>query len=409
MNARIRQRFACAAMFCLLVSLLTACGRHADQPAISERVQAGPLLIAVQAEGELHAIKSTSLVVPGQQFSNRQLAWTLPDGSPVKKGELVARFSADRSKQDLDDALIDLQRNALTRAGKQSDLDDSQGKLEVTLAETDTQLDIAHRYAHATILAVARDKILDSVQDEHFLTRKEQITQWRLQQSGTRGAAELAVIDAQHATYALKAKQKRDDLGALEVRASHDGVLVLQDDWSGVKPSVGGTMWGGQNFASIPDTSSMEVELQVPELQAQGIAAGDAVVLHPAGAPDQQVSATLSWVADAALPKSRESPVKYISMKAGVPAAAALRYGWTPGQHFVARVILLDAKSALSVPNLAIANGTSGPFVRLSEGGKVIERMVTLGVRGAARAQVLRGLQPGDEVLLNLGGGDGGP
>jgi hypothetical protein len=390
-------------MLCAAAMLLAACGKDAGDSLISERVQSGPLLIAVQAEGDLHAVKSTQLVVPGQQFASRQLAWMLPDGSPVKKGELVARFSAEQSKQDLADALLDLQRNALTRTGKQSDLDTQHGKLEVSLAETDTQLDIAHRYAHATILAVARDKILDSVQDEHFLTQKQQITQWRLQQSGERGAAELAVIDAQHNTYALKARQKREDLGALEVRAPHDGILLLQADWSGVKPSIGSSMWGGQNFGSIPDTSSMEVELQVPEQQAQGIAAGDKVELHPAGAPDQTVASTLYWVADAALPKSRTSPVKYISMKARVPAAAAARYRWAPGQHFVARVVLLDAPSALSVPNLAIAAGANGTFVHLREGGKVVERAVTLGVRGAARSQVLKGLQPDDEVLLNLG------
>lgn len=390
-------------MLCAAAMLLAGCGKDAGDSMISERVQSGPLLIAVQAEGELHAVKSTQLVVPGQQFASRQLAWMLPDGSPVKKGELVAQFSAEQSKQDLADALLDLQRNALTRTGKQSDLDTQHGKLEVSLAETDTQLDIAHRYAHATILAVARDKILDSVQDEHFLTQKQQITQWRLQQSGERGVAELAVIDAQHHTYALKARQKRDDLGALEVRAPHDGILLLQADWSGVKPSIGSAMWGGQNFGSIPDTSSMEVELQVPEQQAQGIAVGDKVELHPAGAPDQTVASTLYWVADAALPKSRTSPVKYISMKARVPAAAAVRYRWAPGQHFVARVVLLDAPSALSVPNLAIAAGASGPFVHLREGGKVIERTVTLGVRGAARSQVLKGLRPDDEVLLNLG------
>jgi hypothetical protein len=400
MIARTLRRIA---LLGALALLLAACGKDAGDPVMSEQVRSGPLLIAVQAEGELHAVKSTQLVVPGHQFAHRQLAWMLPDGSAVKKGELVARFSAEQSKQDLADALLDLQRNALARTGKQSDLDTQLGKLQVSLAETDTQLDIAHRYAHATILAVARNKILDSVQDEHFLTQKQQITQWRLQQSDTRGAAELAVIDAQHHTYALKAKQKRDDLGALEVRAPHDGILLLQADWSGVKPSIGSAMWGGQNFGSIPDTSSMEVELQVPEQQAQGIAVGDKVALHPAGAPDQEVSSTLYWVADAALPKSRESPVKYISMKARVPAAAAVRYGWAPGQHFVGRVILLDAPSALSVPNLAIVSGPRGALVRLREGGKVIERAVTLGVRGAARSQVLKGLQSGDEVLLNLG------
>jgi hypothetical protein len=38
--------------------------------------------------------------------------------------------------------------------------------------------------------------------------------------------------------------------------------------------------------------------------------------------------------------------------------------------------------------------------VQVLVGGKVVTRMLKLGVRGATRTQVLAGLQPGDRVLL---------
>lgn len=392
-----------AASACLLALALAACGKSAPQGFVTEKVASGPLLITVAATGDLKSTQSTPLMVPGQQFTQRQLEWILPDGSRVQQGELIARFSAQQSKQDLAEALIDLQRNALAHAGKQSDIDTQHSKLDVEMAEVDTQLGIARRYAHASLLALARDQILDSVQDEHFLTTKKGILGWRLDQSGTRGEAELAVINAKRATFELKANQKRADLDALEVRAPHAGVLVLQADWSGVTPHVGSTMWAGDTFANLPDAAALEVELWVPGLQAQGIAVGDTVELHPLGDPAQTTTTKLSWIAAAAQPRSRQSPVKYISLKAPIPADAARRYGWTPGQRFAARVVLLDAKDTLSIPNLALANGSEGPVVTVREGGRNVQRRVTLGARGPARAQVTQGLAAGDTVLLNVG------
>lgn len=78
----------------LLLPLLAGCGHAATDHAVLEQVQATPLEFSVQAEGDLHSTKPTPLLVPGSQFTSRQLSWMLPDGSLVKKGELVARFSA---------------------------------------------------------------------------------------------------------------------------------------------------------------------------------------------------------------------------------------------------------------------------------------------------------------------------
>jgi hypothetical protein len=56
------------------------------------------------------------------------------------------------------------------------------------------------------------------------------------------------------------------------------------------------------------------------------------------------------------------------------------------------------------VPNLAIDSHGDGATVGVRESGKVVPRGVTLGVRGANRSQVLKGLKPGDEVVLSAPG-----
>jgi hypothetical protein len=385
-----------------LTVVLAACGGAAVDAPVSVRVESAPLTLSVSGAGELRAIKATPLLVPGAQWTARQLAWMLPDGSQVKKGEVVARFSAEQSKQDLAQALVDLQRNLLARASKQADLGANQGQLGVDLSDVATQLAIARRYAHAGLDALARNKVLDAVQDEAFLGTKQDILDWRRGQSATRGKAEMAVLDAQRATYEVNETQKRADLDALELRAPHDGVLVLEADWSGNKPSVGSAMWAGNSFGTLPDTHAMEVQIAVPQVLAQGIKAGDAVVLHPQGLPAQSVTAALSWVAESAQPRSRQSPVKYLLMKAPVPADAVARFGWVPGQRFAAEVILLQSRQALSVPNLAIESHGDSATVTLREHGTQAKRAVKLGVRGATRSQILEGLKAGDEVVLGV-------
>jgi HlyD family secretion protein len=387
---------------CVFISalFLTACGSVGEDVHVIERVTLAPTTFAVQAEGDLHSSKPTSLTVPGEQWSQRQLNWMLPDGSWVKQGDTIARFSAEQSKLQLATALVDLQRNALARMGKQDELGDAQGKLGVDLSQVAGLLGIAHRYAHATEGALARNAILDAVQDEHFLGVKQDTLNWRKDLSSDRGHAELALIDAQRATNDIVAKQRRTDLEALELHAPHAGLLVLEADWSGEKPRIGATMWAGNNFASLPDTENMEVEFSLPQTEAQGIKEGLTVELAPLGAPDQKVTSKISWVAAAAAPRSRESPVKYLSMKTPIPSDVVNQYHWTPGQRFTARILLLQAEQALSVPNIAVQSNGDITTVKVRDGSQEEKRTVRLGVRGPSRSQVLDGLKPGEQIVL---------
>jgi len=384
----------------VLMALLNACARPADETPTIEPVALATATFAVNGEGSLRSSKPTKLTVPGQQWSPRLLTFAVADGTWVREGDVVARFAADQSKMELAQALIDVQRAVLARVAKQEDLGSVQGKLDVDLAQVAGLLGIAHRYANATEGAVARNDILDAVQDEEYLGVKQGALSWRKRNSATRGKVELALVDAQRATGDTQVKDKRDDLQALELRAPHAGPLVLEADWSGEKPHVGRSMWAGNTFAQLPDTANMEVEISLPQAEAQGIKEGLAVELAPLGAPEQKASAKISWVAAAAAVRGRDSPVKYLSMKAAVPADAVARYRWTPGQRFRVRVILLQGDQLLTVPNIALQTNGDAATVEVRNGRGDERRVVHLGVRGPSRSQVLDGLKPGEQIVL---------
>jgi HlyD family secretion protein len=382
------------------ILLLAACSSSPESPSL-ERVAPAPTVLAVEASGSLRSAKATPLVVPGEQWSARQLTWVLPDGSAVKEGDVVARFSAEQSKMELAKALVELQRNALMRAGKSAELGGTQGKLEVDLSQVAGLLGIAHRYANATAGALAQNAILDAVQDETFLGVKQGALLWNKNNSTMRGAAELALVDAQRSTNDVLVKQKHSDLEALELHAPHAGLLMLEANWSGEKPRVGQSMWAGNNFASLPDIANMEAEIALPQAEAQGIKEGLEVELTPLGVPEQKATSKVSWVAAAAALRGRDSPVKYLTMKVPIPVDAVTRFHWLPGQRFTARIVLLRSDNALTVPNIALENNGDTSTIAVRIGGHVEERKVRLGVRGPSRSEVLEGLQAGDDIVLS--------
>jgi len=263
-----------------LACALAACGKSGP-PVATETVAPGALRIAVRGEGELRSAKPTPLMVPGQNWSARQVEWMLPEGSLVKKGDLLARFVSPDGEQQLGQAMIDLQRNALARIAKEGDLASALGRVEVDLSQVAVQLGIAQRYAEADLSTVARNQVLDAIEDKEYLQVRQGTLQWQRDQSGVRGEAEMAVLDAQRATFDINAKTRKADLDALELRAPNDGVLMLSANWSGDKPMVGANLRAGFEFGNLPDTGAMEVEIDLPQIEAQGVQVGDAVVLHP--------------------------------------------------------------------------------------------------------------------------------
>ena len=383
----------------VLTLCLSACqDQHA--PASIEVVKPHRLMLSVSGTGQLRAAKSTALTVPGSNWDSRQLDWMLPEGTRVKKGDLIARFSSPEGKQALDKASVDLQRNALQRLAKEMELATANGRVDVDLSEVATQLGIAQRYASADLSALARNDVLDAVQDAQYLGMRQDTLRWQRGQSGQRGAAELGVLDAQRSTFEMAAQARQRDMDALELRAPTDGVVLLEANWSGSKPMRGSSLSAGSPYGSLPHLAALEVEITLPQQEAQGVRAGNAVELFPIGHPEQRFTTKLSWISNAAKSLSRQNPARHLAMRAPVPDDVVKRMDLVPGQQLQARIILLQADNAIDVPNIALGEDRGARFVQARQGDAFARRVVKLGVRGPARTQVLEGLEAGDEVLL---------
>ena len=390
----------------LLALALAACGdKPSDAPPV-EIIEARPLELSVDALGELRSAKATPLSVPGTNFAQRQLTWMLPEGSVVKTGDTIARFSAARGEVDLAEARVNLLRNVLARSSKEADLGTVEARIEADLSQVDTDLTIAERYASAELTMIARNELLDAIQDREFLGSKQGFLGWKRDQTGQRGAAELAVLDSQRQTHALSAKTREEDLAALELIAPHDGVLMLTADWSGERPRVGATLWAGNEFGNIPDLSAMEVQFALTQLDAAGVKVGAEIELSPLGRPEQSFKSKVEWVAAAAQPISRGNPIKYVRMKAKVPSSEIERLQLVPGQTLAARVYAVRVADGLSVANVAIVSQGAQTMVELWRNGVRERQAIVLGERGLARSQVLEGLSPGDVVVLTPDSGE---
>lgn len=384
----------------LLIALaaLAACSRDdGDRDVASEQLVERPWRETLEVTGELRAAKSTPLLVPGGNWEPRTLVEVAPEGALLRKGELVARFDAAKARVELDQTEIDLMRNALAQAGQDVTTGVARAQLGTDLAQVDAALSLSQRYAEADALAFARHQILDALQDVGFLRDKRGYLGWRRGQTEQRGAADRAVIDSQRETFSTQAERRRGSLAALEIRAPHDGVLVLDTRWDGTRPQVGGNLWAGDDFASLPDLEALVARFHVAQTQASLLALGQAARIRLAGT-GVEFDARITKVGGSATVRSRESPVKYIELEAAVPAAAVTAHALRPGQAVRASVVLVERERALTVPNIALDSRDGTYAVTLADGTRVD---VELGARGAARSEIAKGLAAGARVLLS--------
>lgn len=336
----------------VLVAAFAACSKSEPAAALYV-VEAKPWREIVRARGEVVSAKVTSLNVPGQGFEQRQVLQLLSDGARVKKGELIATFEARSTAKELSVAELELLRNALIRAGVSDAGAVNAAQLGTEIAQTTGELELSERYANAVNAGISKNELLDKLVDLGYLKDKRGTLNWREAQLDKKAAVELAVTDAQRATIAAAVNSRRASLAEMELRAPHEGVLRLNTNWDGSRAQVGSSVWAGDDFAALPDLSSLIARFSLPQSQADGLKKDQKVHLRVAGSGAQFESRVVRVGASAGV-KSRESPVKYIDFDAEITSEMLAVALLTPGQALSAQVVLIDRQSVLVVPNAAL-------------------------------------------------------
>jgi HlyD family secretion protein len=233
-------------------------------------------------------------------------------------------------------------------------------------------------------LVSALERQLSKVTAEQAETRNG-IEQKRFAFAQDSTAPQLAVKEAEVDRLRAQAKLRHDELDALYVRSSMNGVLQL------LPVEVGAQVQPGSNLARVADPTKLKAEVRVAETQAKDIQIGQLAQID-----------TRNGIVDGKV--SRVDPsVQNGTVTVDVSITSELPKGARPDLSVDGTIELerLDNVVYVGRPAFGQERSTIGIFKLDADGGYAMRTQVQLGRSSVNTIEIVAGLQPGDKVILS--------
>jgi RND family efflux transporter MFP subunit len=348
----------------------------------------------VDVEGFLRASTSTPVAAPPSPMGALKLVWIIDDGSPVEAGQLVARFDESAIARELLEGRIALsvsdRKIEQREVRKESGLAAVEGDRRLAALE----LEFARRFGQKDPEIFSRVDILESRIDERLASEKLRNADGREETEVKLAESEVALLSIEKEVAAKKAARARQALEALEVKAPHDGILVLVRDWRGFVAKPGDTTYSGEPIAEIPGVDGIEATVFVLEADAGGLKEGSRAEVRVEGRGGDPMAARVRRVDRMPKPRLRGDPLQYFAATLEIEKEAGLK----PGQRVTAKLTLDEIEEALVVPRQAVFEENGSAFVYRSHEGRFEKAPVRLGPPSLGRIVIESGLSEGDVV-----------
>jgi membrane fusion protein (multidrug efflux system) len=151
----------------------------------------------------------------------------------------------------------------------------------------------------------------------------------------------------------------------------------------------------GAPMLTIMDFSTVRLQIAVPELEAGRIAVGQPVEVSTEGLPGRKFAGHVTRFSYALDPSTR-------TMTAEVRMANP-QLQLRPGMLVTARIGIEKKEHANLLPRDAVVMEKTNAFVFVLKDGKAQKRPVKIGFREEAGVELLAGVTPDDQVIVNSG------
>jgi multidrug efflux pump subunit AcrA (membrane-fusion protein) len=376
-----------------------------------DTVRRGPFVRQVRAPGTLvpEHVRLVSALTAGRV----EQVWARP-GTAVEAGTVLLELS----NPDVQLQLLEAERQLGAAEGQlasvRSGLEGGRLQQQATVAALASDYNAARRNADvfetldrkgmssANEVAAARDKVRE-------LAERRALEQQRLVLAREAVGRQVALEAANVERLRGVARFMRDRVAAMRVTAGEAGVLQALD------LDLGQWVTPGQVLARVARPDRLKAVLRVPETQAKDVAVGQAVSVDTrtgsgapaAGAAGAAGASGRTSVAGTGVIPGRVTRVDPAVQNGTVTVEVALEGPLPPGARadlsVDGTVEIERLPDVLSVgrPAYGQPESTVGLF-RLSPDGTRAERVqVTLGRASVTAVEVVRGLRPGDRVIVS--------
>lgn len=383
---------------CLVLGL-AACSKEdkISTPVIS--IATEPVTFEIHAEGELEAVKSTPITAPTASRRPQTLAWIAPQYSHVKAGEVVARFDGSGFQLEVDETSFEIQKIMYSMLAKDREIDNTQLSFDAEAQVIDYEYDLAKQFNIDDPLLYTKIEMIEAGDNEEFLKAKAEHIDKIETNFEKKSESEKAVLQSSKQKQVAKLEMNNSSLSALEIKAPHDGLFVLEPHWDGTLPEPGKSVFPGSKLAKIPDLSVMQAKVFVPEVEAIGIKEGVAVSVTLHAFPDQSFEGQVSAISKTAQPKERDNPVKYFTVTVALNAKS--NDFLKPGQRLDANIRVIEQDQGLVVPIQTVFREQDHTWVFVQKGKEFKQQTVTTGFCSSSLCTIETGLKDGDVVALS--------
>ena len=381
----------------IAVALLAACSKESNDVA-TFKVEPITFTRRVSAEGTLKATKATQVTAPLNAERPLKVSWIAPDGTLLRKGDVIVRFDAT----DFENLLLTGREDRATATNKMSKATAESTATKKNLGRdaklAQSELESAKRFKFDDAEVFSRYARIEAEVDTDLASNRKKHAEDVLDIRDKLATVDRDLIGIEDRKAGLKIKQAEEGLQALQVVAPHDGILVLLRNWRGDMPRVGDSMWRGQPIGEIPELQSMKAEVFVLEADAAGLAADQKATVMLESDANRQFNGTVKSVDKIARPRIPRQPVQYFG--ATVELTKSDPKLMKPGARVRAVLEVENQTKAFAIPRQALFEKEGKKLVYRRKGSGFEPVEVTIGSGSAGRVVVTKGIKNGDELAL---------
>ena len=396
-RGRPRRRAAAA----LGVAVLAGLGFAALRPSGPDvpnpvPVKREDLVLSVELEGELAAVRSTEIGTPAVSEVEFKISFLIAEGTTVKKGEKVLGFDTERLQRQLAEKQAELAEASKKIEQKQVDLglkllevEQQAAQAEADRGKASLKADVPPEVQQRIELEKARLDLRGRQRDLENLQAERRVTQ-------SLGDAELRSLLSQRDRAKGRVEALQAGIEKLTVLAPQDGVVIYRTNWRDEKKKVGDSMWFGETVLAIPDLSEMRGDGLVDEADGGTVAEGQKVTLRLEARPDLDLFGKVKTLGHTVRQKSWRTPGKGYKVQVALDQTdpTVMR----PAMRFLGDIETGRIPGLLLVPRDAVFLRDRGPTVWVRRALRWEERPVRLGRSNRRQIEIVDGLREGDRV-----------
>ena len=404
---------------------------------ITQRVTSGPLVVTVTEDGNVES--AANVEVKCQVSGGSVILTIVPDGTMVKKGDLITELDSSTIEEQISQQKIVYEKAVAARI---------QVEKEFSAAKIAVQEYIEGTYLKELQLLEAQVKIAEenmrsaqnSLQHTERLARKGYVTtlqleaqQFAVQRSkldldaaktaknvlekftrpkmledleSKRDSAEARMRSEQAACDLEKQRLDRleTQLVQCKVYAPQDGMVIYANEQSSrmssssssVKIEEGAAIRERQAIVRLPDLSQMQVKVLVHESKIEQVRVNQPAQIRWL---DKSFTGRVTFIAN------QPEPTSFFSGNVKEYAAFVRIDGEVhdlrPGMTAEVEILISSRDQVLTVPVQAVVEQAGKTFAWVRRGEEFERRPVVLGLSSNERIEIKDGLTVDDEVVLN--------